>query len=256
MPLTKLLRVFEDSESACTQVAAEIAQLIRARAAIGRSAVLGLASGKSTLPLYQELAYLHREEGLSFHNVITFNLDEYYGLDASHPASFRTVMQRKFFDLVDIPPANVHFLSGKTATEEIPDHCADYESQIRAAGGIDHQILSLGRNGHIGFNEPFAPADSRTRWVELNPMTRTDAARSFGGIENVPTHALTMGCGTILNARKITVLVWGSRKARIVHKTLAGPISAKICASYLKVHPATRFYLNPSAAKYLTAVRL
>ena len=226
--------------------------MIRERTALGRTAVLGLASGKSPLPLFAALIYLHREEGLSFQNVITFNLDEYLGLRGDHPASIRSFMQRKFFDHVDLPPANIHFLSGRLAANKIPEHCADYEQQITDAGGIDFQILVIGRNGHLGSNPPGTSIDSRTRRVELDRMTRKDAALAFAGIENVPLHVLTMGCGTILEARKIALLAWGSRQSTVVRHSLEFLISPEISASFLQTHAATQFFLDAPAASLLS----
>ena len=245
-------RVFENPDSASAQVASEMAGLIRERAALGRTAVLGLASGKSPLPLYDELIYLHREEGLSFNNVITFSLDEYFGLRSDHPASFRSFMQRKFFDHVDLRPANIHFLSGRLAAKKIPDHCADYEQKISDVGGIDFQILALGRNGHLGLNQPGTAIDSRTRRVQLDKMTRRDAAPAFGGIEKVPLQGLTMGCGTILEARKIALLAWGSQNSTVVQHSLEFPVTAEVSASFLQTHAATQFFLDVPAASLLS----
>ena len=244
-------RVFETPESACVQVAAEMALLIRERAILNRTVVFGLTTGKSTLPLYQELVYLHREERLSFRNVITFNLDEYLGLEATHPSSSRSFMQREFFDHVNIPLQNIHFLSGMTSDLDVPASCSAYEHQIAAAGGIDYQILGVGRNGHIGFNEPGTPMSARTRMVELHRSTRSSMARKFGGIENVPTYALTMGCGTILEARRIALLAWGARKKRVVKRAMNEPVSSKTCASYLQTHPSARVYLDVPAGLIL-----
>lgn len=244
-------RVFENPESASAQLASEIAQLIRERSNLGRTAVLGLATGSTPLPLYDELIYLHREEGLSFRNVITFNLDEYLGLDAAHPASFRSYMQRKLFDHLDLPPANIHFLAGDLEESKIRGHCVYYERKISAVGGIDLQILGIGRSGHIGFNESGSAIDSRTRWVKLDEATREDAAAAFGGIANVPTQAVTMGCGTILKARKIVLLAWGSGKSRIVRRALESPVTPKVSASYLQTHAATQFFLDVQAASQM-----
>ncbi len=252
MPKSLRFRVFESPDSASAQVASEMASRIRERAALGRTAVLGLATGKTPLPFYDELIYLHREEGLSFQNVITFNLDEYLGLESDHPASFRSFMQRTFFDHVDIPPGNIHFLSGCLPDAEIPAHCAAYERQILDVGGIDFQILGLGRNGHIGFNEPGTAIDSRTRRVQLDDMTRLDAEPAFDGIANVPTHALTMGCGTILEARKIALLAWGSKKSRIVRRALERAATPTVSASFLQTHAATQFFLDLPAASLLS----
>lgn len=245
-------RVFENPDSASAQVASEMAWLIRERAALGRTAVLGLATGRTPQPLYDELIYLHREEGLSFSNVVTFNLDEYHGLGSDHPASMRSYMQRKLFDHVDIPPGNVHFLSGCLADAEIPDHCAAYERKIKGAGGVDFQVLGIGRNGHIGFNEPGTAIDSRTRRVPLHEMTRDDAAPAFDGIGKVPTHALTMGCGTILEARKIALLAWGSKKSRIVRRAIESKVTPKVTASFLQTHAAAHYFLDLPAGALLS----
>ena len=244
-------RVFENPDSACAQVAGEISQLIRERSVLGRPVVLGLATGKTPLPLYEELVYLHREEGLSFQNVVTFNLDEYLGLEPTHPAGFRSVMQRNLFDHVDIPPQNIHFLPGIIPDGEIAARCAAYEKEITRAGRIDFQILGIGRNGHIGFNEPGSTLNSRTRQVELCELTRGDAAEEFKGLENVPTHAVTMGCRTILASRKLVLLAWGAKKAPVVRRAIEGPVTADVSASYLKTHPAARFFLDPPAATLL-----
>ena len=244
-------RVFESPDSASAQVASEIAWLIRERAALGRTAVLGLATGKSPLPLYSELIYLHREEGLSFQNVVTFNLDEYLGLKSGHPASFQAFMRRTLFDHVDIPHSHIHFLASDLDDAAIPGHCDAYEQQITAAGGIDFQVLGIGRNGHIGFNEPGTTINSRTRQVQLDTLTRQDAGPEFHGIANVPTHALTMGCGTILEARRIALLAWGSKKSRIVRRSLQSPMAPKISASFLQSHVGAQFILDLPAASLL-----
>ncbi len=245
-------RIFENPDSASAQVASEIALLIRERAALGRPAVLGLATGRTPVPLYEELIYLHREEGLSLANVVTFNLDEYLGLDATHPASFRTFMQRHLFDHVDIPPWNIHFLRGDVGQTEVPAHCRDYEEEISAAGGIDYQILGIGRNGHIGFNEPGTASDSLTSRVTLHETTRRDAAEEFGGLARVPVGALTMGCGTILGAGRIALMAWGAKKAGIVRKAILGPITPDVPASYLQSHPTAQAFLDPAAASSIT----
>lgn len=251
MPSKIQYRVFETPDSACVQVAAEMALLIRERAVLGRHAVFGLGTGKSTLPLYQELIYLHQEESLSFKNVITFNLDEYLGLEATHPASSRAFMQREFFGHVDVPIQNTHFLPSRIAPDDAFDICSDYEDEIAAAGGIDYQILGIDRNGDIGFNQRGTPMGARTRMVRLYRPTLTRRARKFGGIENVPTYALTMGCGTILEARRIALLAWGAGKSRAILSAVKEPISPKTCASYLQTHPATRIYLDVPASLIL-----
>ena len=242
------LRVFENPGSGCTHAAAELARLIRDRAVLGRKVVLGLATGATMKPFYDELVYLHREEALSFGNVITFNLDEFLGLPAGHPQALKTYMQRHFFDLVDLPPENIHFLTGSATAGNVAAHCAAYESAIKDAGGIDIQMLGIGRNGHIGFNESGSTVGSRTRRVTLADTTRQDAANDFGGIENVPTHAVTVGCGTILEARHVILMAWGARKGRVVRRAINGPVSAKVPASFLRTHGSTSIYLDQAAA--------
>jgi glucosamine-6-phosphate deaminase len=228
-----------------------MAALIRDRTTAGRTTVLGLATGGTPIPLYQELIRLHREEGLSFANVVTFNLDEYLGLPKEHPESYWSFMHHNLFNHIDLPPQNIHLPDGMVAEYEIPAHCAAYEAAIRNAGGIDFQILGIGRTGHIGFNEPGSPKESRTRRIHLDPVTRHDAAPAFGGLENVPTHAITMGCGTILEARKIALMAWGSKKADIVREAISGPITDQVSASFLQQHPDATFYLDKEAASAL-----
>ena len=256
MPKTIRYRVFENPDSASAQVAGEIAQLIRERALLGRPVVLGLATGRSPLPLYEELIYQHREERLSFSNVITFNLDEYAGVARNHPSSFHTFMRKNFFDQVDIPAKQIHFLSGTTPEAKMAAHCEAYEDLIEKHGGIDYQILGIGRSGHVGFNEPGSSIASRTRVVELGEITRNDAARDFGdAVAQVPTHAITMGCGTILEARRIALLAWGSGKASVVRRAIRGRVSSKVCASYLQKHDNACFYLDQPAASLLKGAK-
>jgi glucosamine-6-phosphate deaminase len=244
-------RVFDSADVAARELAGEVSELIRSRAAEGRAAVLGLATGNTPLPFYQELVRLHRDEGLSFANVISFNLDEYLGLERGHPESYWTFMHRHLFDHLDVPAANIHLPSGTLREAEIPGHCATYENRIRQAGGLDFQLLGIGSTGHIGFNEPGSAKDSRTRRVHLDEITRRDAASSFGGLEQVPTHAITMGCGTILEARRIVLLAWGARKAAIVREAIRGPITDQVSASFLQQHPNATFYLDHAAAAAL-----
>ena len=215
--------------------------------------VLGLATGNTPLLFYQELVRLHREAGLSFANVVSFNLDEYLGLDRQHPQSYWTFMHRNLFDHVDLPAQNIHLPSGTLPEAAIAAHCAAYETCIRDAGGLDFQLLGIGSNGHIGFNEPGSPKDSRTRRMCLDEITRLDAAPALGGLAQVPTHAITMGCATILEARRIVLLASGAHKAAIVRAALTGPITAQVSASFLQQHPNTAFYLDQSAASALVA---
>jgi glucosamine-6-phosphate deaminase len=246
------IHVFETAHAACSRLAGEIAELIRQRNAAGLPAVLGLATGGTPVPLYQELVRLHREEGLSFRNVTTFNLDEYLGLPREHPESYWHFMHHHLFGHIDIPADRIHLPSGMVGENEIDAHCEAYERAIREAGGIDLQILGIGRTGHIGFNEPGSPQDSRTRRIHLDEVTRSDAAPAFGGLDAVPTHAITMGCGTILEARRIVLMAWGAKKADIVREAVEGPVNDRVSASYLQNHPAAAFYLDAEAASHLS----
>lgn len=214
-------------------------------------AVLGLATGSTPLPFYQELIRLHREHGLSFANVTSFNLDEYLGLAREHPESYWSFMHRELFDHIDIAVQNIHLPDGTLTEAEIPAHCAAYETRIRDAGGLDFQLLGIGSNGHIGFNEPGSAKDSRTRSVRLDLGTRRDAAWSFGGEAQVPPLAITMGCGTILDARRIVLLAWGEKKAAIVREAVRGPVTERVSASFLQDHPDAAFYLDHGAASKL-----
>jgi len=243
--------IFDSPEAACRQVASEVAQTIRKRASLGRNAVLGLATGSTPLPLYKELIRLHREENLSFRNVVTFNLDEYLGLDRSHSESYWAFMHSNLFDHIDVLPENIHLPKGDLSEAEIPAHCAAYEAAIVKAGGIDMQILGIGRTGHIGFNEPGTPIDSRTQRVHLNEITRQDAAPAFGGLSKVPTEAITMGCGTILAARRIALLAWGGKKAEIVREAIEGIITDRVSASFLQTHRDATYFLDREAASAL-----
>jgi len=243
--------VFEDRLAAARAVAAEVAGLIRTRQSEGRTVVLGLATGSTPVGLYAELVRLHREEHLSFAHVITFNLDEYRGLPAGHPLSYRQFMRRHLFDHLDLPAARIHLLDGSVPDGEVEAHCRDYEEKIRAAGGIDLQVLGIGGNGHIGFNEPGSDRSSRTRAVALAPLTRRDAAGDFGGEEHTPCSALTMGVGTILEARRIVLMAWGRHKAGPVHAALEGEITAQVPASFLQEHGQAQFVLDSAAATAL-----
>lgn len=245
------VKVFADAKAAAAQLASETADLIRANDDAGNPTVLGLATGASPVLYYGELIRLHQGEELSFANVITFNLDEYVNLPPGHKESYWFFMHHHLFNHIDIKPENIHLPSGMIAEADIPAHCEAYEQAITAAGGIDLQILGIGRTGHIGFNEPGSPKDSRTRAVQLNEITREDAARSFGGIEHVPTAAITMGCGTILAARRIVLMAWGPGKAPIVKKAVQGPVNNFVSASYLQEHPNAAFYLDQAAAANL-----
>jgi glucosamine-6-phosphate deaminase len=249
------LAVFPSSEAASCAVAAEMAGLIRARRREGRTVVLGLATGSTPVGLYAELVRLHREDGLSFRNVVSFNLDEYHPLSPEHPQSYHQFMRAHLFDHVDIAPENIHLPDGTAPLAEVDAQCLAYEEKIRAAGGIDYQILGIGRTGHIGFNEPGSPRRSRTRLVVLDPVTRRDAAGDFGGEELTPRHAVSMGVGTILDARRIVLMAWGQHKADIVRVAVEDEPAARVTASFLQEHDNALFVLDHAAAGALTRFR-
>ncbi len=240
-------RVFPTAKAASEALADEIAELIRSRAAEGRQVVLGLATGSTPIHLYAALVH-RRRQGLSFANVVTFNLDEYLGIERSHEESYWNFMHFRLFDHIDVPPENIHIPPGTTPDEELDAACAAYENAIREAGGIDLQVLGIGHNGHIGFNEPGSPPNTRTRMMQLNERTIRDAANAFGGAENVPKRAITMGVGTILDARRIVLLAFGESKAGIVQRALTEEISANLPATYLQNHPDATLYLDQAAA--------
>jgi glucosamine-6-phosphate deaminase len=229
--------------------------MIQTNTAAGRPTVLGLATGSTPVRLYKQLIRLHREQGLSFQRVITFNLDEYYGLPREHPESYWRFMHEQLFNHIDIPAENVNVPDGTVARTEVFAWCRRYEDKIRAAGGLDLQVLGIGRTGHIGFNEPGSSRESRTRLVTLDGLTRRDAARDFLGEANVPRHAITMGVGTILDARRIVLLAWGESKAGVLAEAVEGPPTDSLPASFLQGHPHVRFLIDRAAASALTRAR-
>jgi len=243
--------VFPDADRAGAALARRLAEAIRKAAEGGRHLVLGLPTGRTSLPVYRELVRLHREDGLSFRDVVFFHLDEYWPMDPEAPQSFRAFTREYFFRHVDAEPGRVHSPDGLLRRDEIPAFCAAYEERIRAAGGLDLVLLGIGRNGHIGFNEPGSPRDSRTRLVEIAAATREDAVADFGSLEAVPRHGITMGIGTILEARRIVLAAFGSRKAAIVARALEGPVGPKVPASFLQEHAAAEFVLDRDAARAL-----
>ena len=249
------VRIMPDHDSIATEVAGRIATLLRERAANGHHAVLGLATGSTPVGVYRELIRLHRNEGLDFSNAVTFNLDEYFPMRPGSVHSYHRYMREHLFDHVNIPPENRHIPRGDLPEEEIEAHCVEYERRIREAGGIDLQILGIGRSGHIGFNEPGSARDSRTRRIYLDTVTRADAASDFFGEENVPPQAITMGVATILEAREVVMLATGEHKAAIVHRAVEGDVHADVAATFLQRHPAATVYLDPAASSELTRVR-
>lgn len=247
--------VHPSSDSASKALAAEVAALIRERAAAGKMTVLGLATGSTPVPYYRELIRLHQEEGLSFESVTTFNLDEYYGLPRDHPESYFRFMRDQLFDHVDLDPSRIHIPDGTVPMEAVYDHCLDYERRIIEAGGLDVQILGIGRTGHIGFNEPGSSADSITRMITLDRVTRQDAAADFMGVANVPRSAITMGVGTILEAKRLVLMAWGANKASIVREAVEGKVTDQISASFLQNHGNATFLVDEAAASNLTRFR-
>lgn len=239
------VRVHADKLAAAAAVAAAIRDLIQRRQAEGRPAVLGLATGSTPLPLYAELVRLHRETGLSFRNVVTFNLDEYEGLTGDRPESYRHFMEEHLFRHLDLLPGRTHVPDGIAADQTRA--CAAYEQAIRDAGGLDLQVLGIGRTGHIGFNEPPSAVDSRTRRVHLDAVTRRDNAAFFARAEDVPHGAITMGVGTIMEARQVELLAFGPAKAGIIRRTLGESPNADCPATWLQRHPACTFHLDPAA---------
>ena len=249
------VRVMPDHDSIAAEVAGRIAALIRERAHQGRDTVLGLATGSTPVGVYRELIRLHREEGLDFSNVVTFNLDEYFPMRPGSIHSYHRYMQEHLFDHVNIPGGQCHIPRGDLPEEEVEAHCLEFERRICDAGGIDLQLLGIGRSGHIGFNEPGSMRDSRTRCIYLDTVTRSDAAADFFGEENVPPQAITMGVATILEAREVVLLATGEHKAEIVLRAVEGRVHADVAATFLQQHPAATVYLDPAAAEQLTRVR-
>jgi glucosamine-6-phosphate deaminase len=216
------------------------------------NAVLGLATGSTPLLVYRELARMHREEGLDFSQVTTFNLDEYVGLGKSEPQSYHHFMQENLFSQINIPPQNIYIPSGTTDNYEA--FCAWYEQRIEECGGIDLQILGIGSDGHIAFNEPSSSLGSRTRIKTLARQTIEDNARFFDKPEDVPIYAITMGVGTILEARKILLLANGEHKAEAIAAAIEGPVTSMVTASALQLHPDVEFYLDRDAARNLKMI--
>src|SRR5690606_8795696 len=247
-------RIFSNSVEGSVFVAETIASLIRERGKEGRHCVLGLATGSTPTRLYAELVRMHKEEGLSFKHVYTFNLDEYYPMQPDALQSYVRFMNEHLFDHIDIPRDNIHIPDGTIAKDKISAYCAYYENRIAELGGIDIQVLGIGRTGHIGFNEPGSSERSLTRLITLDQVTRIDAASDFFGEENVPTRAITMGVGTILKARKVIMMAWGEGKAAVIKKAVEGEITDQIPSSFLQKHDDCLVVLDEAAASELVRV--
>ena len=246
--------IVDDHDQIGCLVARRMAEVIGARRAAGKRPVLGLATGSTPIGAYRELIRMHRDEGLSFADVVTFNLDEYYPMDPASIHSYHRFMWENLFSHLDIPAASVHIPRGDLRRDEVEAECHRYEQAIRAAGGIDLQLLGIGRTGHIGFNEPGSGAESRTRVVTLDLVTRKDAAADFFGEDNIPREAITMGVETIFEAREILMLATGEHKADIVRRAVEGDVDHEVAATFLQRHPNTTFFLDRSAAASLTRV--
>lgn len=244
--------VYPSEDVASQKVAQRIAEIIKRKQENGENAVLGLATGATPVLMYNELIRMHKEEGLSFKNVVTFNLDEYYPMEPTSNQSYVRFMDENLFNHVDIPRENIHIPDGTLAKEEIAAYCLEYEQRIEDYGGLDLQILGIGRTGHIGFNEPGSAPNSGTRLVTLDDLTRRDASRDFGGKENVPTKAITMGIGTIFKAREIILMAWSKKKAPIIKKAVEGEITGNVPATYLQHSERVEFVLDAEAASELT----
>ncbi len=246
------VRIYADQNLASKEVANKIANLIRRKQEVGENAILGLATGATPIKVYAELVRLHKEEGLSFNNVVTFNLDEYFPMQPDAEQSYVKFMKQHLFDLVDIKPENINIPDGTIAKDDVVPYCIAYEKKINDLGGLDLQLLGIGRTGHIGFNEPGSAPNSGTRLVTLDDLTRTDASRDFGGKANVPEKAITMGIGTIFKAREIILMAWNEKKSAIVKKAVEGEISGEVPATYLQLSDNVEFILDRDAASGLT----
>jgi len=249
------VKIWDDAREASLHVAHSIALAIRQKQQDGEKLVLGLATGSSPIRVYEELVRMHREEGLSFRNVITFNLDEYYPMLPEARQSYVRFMKEYLFDHIDIPASQIHIPDGSLPLEDVEAYCERYEKLIDLNGGIDIQLLGIGRTGHIGFNEPGSWADSRTRMVRLDGLTRRDAIKDFDSEEDVPYRAITMGIGSIMKARKIYLLVWGQHKATVLKAAVEGEITPSVPATFLQQHPNVRVIVDAAASEELTKIK-
>ena len=247
--------IFQNAGEMSRHAAHRICEVIETCRVEGRRAVLGLPTGSTPIGVYQELVRLHREDGFDFSDVVTFNLDEYYPIDPESLQSYRRFMRENLFDHINVPEENVHIPDGMIAPDKVNEHCAAYEAAIQAAGGIDLMLLGIGRSGHIGFNEPGSEIEDRTRLIVLDEITRKDAASDFFDEKHVPLQAITMGVGTILEAREVVLMATGEHKAPIIRRAVQEKPSTDVTASFLQMHPNATFYLNEAAAGALTRRR-
>ena len=247
--------IFDESKEASKMVANEIAILIKKKQKEKKSCVLGLATGSSPISVYQELVRMHKEDGLSFSNVISFNLDEYFPMNSSDSQSYHHFMNVHLFSHVDINSENIYIPDGNLEINEVNNHCKKYDKIIAGLGGIDFQLLGIGRTGHIGFNEPGSNYNSLTRIVHLNYITRNDARKAFYGIENVPTTAITMGINTIRKSKRIVLLAWGQNKSKVIKDAIEGEVDSNLPASFLQKHKNVTFVLDNTSASDLTRIK-
>jgi len=247
--------VFPEHSDLAAAVAERIIEVIQHETRAKGKVVLGLATGSTPLGVYEELIRRHQAGDVDFSRVITFNLDEYYPMAPDSAHSYHRYMWENFFAHVNIAKENVHIPDGTTPRERVMDACAAFEAAIRSAGGIDFQLLGIGKTGHVGFNEPGSDAASRTRIATLDTLTRKDAGADFFGVENVPREALTMGVATILDAKEIALLATGEHKSGIVGRAVEGEISTDVAATFLQRHPSVTVYLDLPAAAELTRIR-
>ncbi|MCY7360171.1 MAG: glucosamine-6-phosphate deaminase [Rudanella sp.] len=247
--------IYVDAKAASRAVAHEIADLIRQRQGEGKPCILGLATGSSPKTVYAELVRLHREEGLSFRNVVSFNLDEYYPMEPDSLQSYWRFMREQLFDHVDIPAANYHVPDGTIRYDRVAEFVKHYEDRIAEAGGLDFQLLGIGGNGHIGFNEPGSLINSHTRLMMLDHSTRAAASVDFGGLPRTPRKAITMGVASILAAKRVVLLAWGERKAPVLKGAVEGTVTETNPASYLQTHPNVLFVIDEAAASELTRMK-
>ena len=242
------INIFENSELGSQFVAEQIKTLIKKKTIHAEEVILGLATGSTPKELYKRLVSLYEAGEISFEQVVTFNLDEYHPMAHDSTHSYHHFMDQIFFDAVDIKSENTWIPSGEVDKAQVDTHCKEYEQQIAELGGIDLQLLGIGTNGHIGFNEPSSTIDSVTRYVDLDEQTRIDAAPAFGGIDNVPKNAISMGIESILKAKEIVLMAWGKGKAEIIRDCLFGEITATKPATFLQKHPNVHIVLDREAA--------
>ena len=245
------IELYEHPKFGSNSAANEIANLIKEKQKNNKNCVLGLATGSSPISIYEELVRMHKEENLSFHNVITFNLDEYLPMDPNSIHSYHKFMFENLFDHIDIDPNNINIPNGNIDSDKTEKHCVEFENKIKKEGGLDFQLLGIGRNGHIGFNEPGSIESSVTRKVKIEITTRFDAASEFGGINNVPKDAISMGIRTIMSAKRVVLVAWGDGKAKVVKKAVEEEENELVPASFLQTHPNCLFVLDKESSSQL-----